>query len=127
MNQLTIKIEGKDLVIKQSFRALMEFERMTGRNAYEVNTSINDSVTFFYCILKGCNKGLFNYTFDDFLDILDQNPQILAQYNAYMIGLTGINISKSGEIPEGELERAAKTLADLTPAYIEERNNYKPE
>ncbi len=60
MEKITIKIENKDLIIKQSFRALMLFEEMTSKTVNEMNESVADILKLFYCILKANNLDTFN-------------------------------------------------------------------
>ena len=86
MKTATIDYNGKAYNIKQSFRALIEFEKITGRNAYEASTSITDSITILYAMLRVCNTD-FILTHDEFLDGLDENPNALNQFNEYIIAL----------------------------------------
>lgn len=97
MKQLTITINGKELSVKQSFRSLMEFEKMTGRNAYEFNPGVTDSLTIFYCILKAANRETFDYSFDDFLGLLDENPKALEDFNEYVTKLAEENLKAANK------------------------------
>ena len=83
--ETTITINGKQLKVKQSFRSLMLFEEMTQRSVYKMNETVNDTVTLFYCILKGNNKELFTYSFDQFVDLLDDSPEYFDQFNMYLL------------------------------------------
>lgn len=87
MKKITVTINQKQLVVEQSFRSLMEFEKMTGKNAYEVNTSVTDSMTLFYCMLKAANRETFQLSFDEFLTYLDTHPETLDQFNSYIMSL----------------------------------------
>ena len=87
MEQITINLDGKDFILRQSFRALTEFEHLTGKNAYEVNASISDSLNIFYCMLKACNRNSFNYSYDEFIDLLDESPTQLATFNEFLMSL----------------------------------------
>ena len=86
MKQTTIKVKEQELILKQSFRALMQFEEMTGKNAYEINTKVSDSITIFYCMLAAANEQ-FTLSFNQFLDELDKSPELLAEFNAFMLSL----------------------------------------
>jgi len=87
MNQKTITLAGQKLIIKQSFRSLLEFEQMTGKNAFEVTASIADSLKIFYCILKAANQETFTLSFDEFLNALDNAPECMSEFNEYMFSL----------------------------------------
>ena len=87
MEKITIKIEGKDLTIKQSFRALMLFEEMTNKTVNEITESVADSMKMFYCILKANNVDTFNWNFEQFLDIIDEQPEVFTKFNTYLESL----------------------------------------
>jgi len=87
MKQISITIKGVSYILKTSFRALMGFEEMTGRSATLINVSVSDSIKVFYCMLSAANRPVFTYSFEDFLDALDAEPDLLTQYNKYMLSL----------------------------------------
>jgi len=87
MNQTKIILNDQEYILKQSFRGLMIFEKMTGKNAYQANTSMNDSLTMFYAMLQASNRTTFTMSFDEFLDQLDEFPEALSEYNSYLVSL----------------------------------------
>jgi hypothetical protein len=84
MNEIKIKFNEQEFLIKQTFRSLMLFEEMTSRSANEMKETTNDLLTLFYCILKACNKETFIYSFDEFIDLLDNNQKSLANFSDYL-------------------------------------------
>ena len=46
---MTININGKDITLKYSLRAMMMYENITGGTL--TPSSITDVVTFFYCVV----------------------------------------------------------------------------
>jgi hypothetical protein len=84
MEKITIKIENKDFTIKQSFRALMLFEEMTDKTINEMNESVADILKLFYCILKANNVDTFNWSFEQFLDIVDEQPEVFTHFTDYL-------------------------------------------
>jgi hypothetical protein len=85
MNQpKTIQISGQDFTVKQSFRTFMMFEERTKKSISDMSTSIQDLVTLMYCSLSANNKDSFKYTFDEFVDILDNQPDIVNQFSKYL-------------------------------------------
>lgn len=85
MESIKIKIGENEFIIKQSFRSLMMFEEMTGRNVNQLNDSLNDLMTLLYCMLKAANRMNFTYTYDEFIDLIDENPEIPVLFNDYLL------------------------------------------
>jgi len=97
-NQIKIKILDKEFVIKQSFRALALFEKATGRNSFEAKDTISDITLLLHCFLKASNLKTFEYTYDEFLDVLDDHPEIFQDFAEYLKGLNpdrGTNLMES--------------------------------
>jgi hypothetical protein len=93
---ITIKIEGRDFVIKRSFRALMLFEEMTGRMVDNIHENVTDVMKLFYCFLKGGNKD-FEYSYDEFIDLVDNNEGIFEDFSQYLQDMAKANTK--GEAP----------------------------
>lgn len=74
----TITIKDKEYNIKYSIRALFIFEQITGK-PFKIETLL-DNYIFFYSIILASNKGNV-LDWDDFLDELDTNPNLLIQLN----------------------------------------------
>ena len=74
-----IKLQEKEYEIKQSIRALMLFEQLTGKKAGEIEDNLTDTITIFYCMLKANNKE-FNYTFDTFVEAIEVDEEALSTY-----------------------------------------------
>jgi len=84
MEKVIIKISGVDYKVAQSFRALMLFEDMTAKSVNAMNESIADILKLFYCIIKGNNMRIFNYTFDEFVDLIDEQPEAFEMFTEYL-------------------------------------------
>lgn len=84
MEKITIKINEQDYTIKQSFRALMLFEEMTSKTVNQMSESIADIFKLFYCILKANNLNVWKYTFEEFLDLIDEQPEVFTQFTEYL-------------------------------------------
>lgn len=92
--KIKLRLGSEEFFIGQSFRSLMEFEKMTGKNSFSADASITDSLTVMYCMLKASNIGVFKYTFDEFLDILDENPDAIVDFNTYLTSLISIETAE---------------------------------
>lgn len=84
MNTVKITFGNQEFSIKQTFRALMLFEEMTKKSAERIEENLNDVLTLFYCILKAGNRETFNYSFDEFIDVLDNNQDSLQIFTNYL-------------------------------------------
>lgn len=102
MEQVKIKIEDKEFIIKQNFRGLMLFETMAGKT--EPNDTVNDAMLLFYCFLRGANKDTFNYTYDEFIDIIDNDNSIFENFTTYLN-----NLNKTVNQPNEE-KKQKKTI-----------------
>lgn len=85
MKQDKIKINNEEYIIKQNFRSFLMYEEYTNKQVAEVE-SVTDMLTLFYCTLKACNLNTFKYTFDEFIDKLDEDPEIFTQFNNFNAG-----------------------------------------
>jgi wyosine [tRNA(Phe)-imidazoG37] synthetase (radical SAM superfamily) len=79
-----ITLKGTEYVVKQSFRALIKFEEMTKKSVNEMSTSIADLITLLYCVLAANNRETFKFTYDEFVDIIDESPDTINQFSKYL-------------------------------------------
>lgn len=84
MNEIYITISGTKYKIKQSFRALMLFEKMTSKTIGQMSDSLSDIFTLFYCILKVNNKQSFLYSYEEFIELIDEQPEALSEFSTYL-------------------------------------------
>jgi hypothetical protein len=96
MESIKIKIGEFEFQIKQSFRALMIFEKLTGKSVSQSNDSINDIMMMFYSIIKGCNKN-FDFDFEFFVDLVDENPKSIEVFTKYLNDIAQSQIEKEDE------------------------------
>ncbi len=82
-----ITIKGVDFKVKNSFGAMMEFEKFTKRKVSEMSDSITDTITLLYCMLKYNNKENFKYSFDAFIDEIDADNSIVEEFTNYLFEL----------------------------------------
>lgn len=62
----------------------MLFEEMTEKTVNEMNDSVNDILKLFYCILKANNLETFKFSFDEFLDVIDEQPEVFTHFTEYL-------------------------------------------
>lgn len=87
MKEIKIKIGEKEYKIRQSFRALLLFEELSGKDVSDIKDSVTDILKLFYCILKANNKDTFNYTFDEFIDLIDENYESVDVFSKFLTEL----------------------------------------
>lgn len=74
-----ITINGKNYNIKYSLRALFIFEQITNR-PFEIKTLL-DNYIFFYSMILASNKDKEPLDWDEFIDALDNNPNLMSDMN----------------------------------------------
>lgn len=81
---MKIQILGRDIELKATFRAYIIFENITGKSFQQLST-LADVLTFFYATILGSAK-ITDISFDAFLDFIDENPNIVAEFSEWMTG-----------------------------------------
>ena len=83
MEGIRIKFGEKEFLVKPSFRSLMLFEEITGKNSSEIRENVTDTVTMFYCMVKASNKE-FTLTLEEFIDLVDTYTDTLDVFVEYL-------------------------------------------
>ncbi len=74
-----ILINGINIPYEINNRAIIEFERSTGKN-YDDSKSFEDSLKLVYCTIKAGairSKIEFKMTFEQFIDYADEHPEVM--------------------------------------------------
>jgi len=80
----TINIDNKEYPVRFGFRAMVEFEKLTGLNSNIFNageSNIDSMLNLYYCgLIAGCKreKVKVEYTIEDFIDAVDDDNSILS-------------------------------------------------
>lgn len=83
MNREKLTIKGKAYEVGFSFRAIREYEILTGASIENCRTSW-DFLIYLYATLKALNKD-FALSLDDFIEAMDENPRLLADFQTLQI------------------------------------------
>ena len=94
--QTKLIFDAKEFYIKESIRSLLIFEELTGKKAAEISDNLTDTLTLFYCFLRANNKDTFNYTFENFIDLIDVNESAVNSFVKF-IELQAIKNAKNGK------------------------------
>ena len=78
---MNIQINGNEIEVKQTFRAHIIYEQITGQTFSPKN--VTDIITFFYSSVMACNTDL-TLDFNDFIDWLDENPNTLTDFISFL-------------------------------------------
>jgi len=62
----------------------MLFEEMTAKTVNEMTETVADILKLFYCILKANNLESFKWNFDEFLDVIDEQPEVFTNFTDYL-------------------------------------------
>jgi hypothetical protein len=87
IKEITVKFRDVEYLVKRSNRALMFWEDYTKKSIDELSGTLTDMLTIFYCVLVVNNKE-FNFKFDEFVDLTDENPEAFAKFQEYLIDLS---------------------------------------
>lgn len=79
---MEIIIKDTTIKLKMSFMAFILYEEQTNKSFSPNNLS--SMLRFFYCIVLASNKNL-TITFDEFIDELDEHPQLLSDFSNWVI------------------------------------------
>lgn len=77
---MKIKFDDKEFDLKYTLRAFMYFEQLMNK-PFNVET-LTDSYVLFYCFLLASNNP-FDYKFEDFIDMLDNNHLAVREFNEW--------------------------------------------
>ena len=79
---MEITLENKQYTIKYNLRSLMIYEQLTEK---EFNpTSLTDHLIYFYSLILANNPEV-PYTFDEFIELLDDYPEEFMKYHQFLI------------------------------------------
>ena len=85
---MKIQILGREIELKATFRAYLIFENKTGKSFQQIST-LGDALTFFYATILGSAKTT-DISFDDFLDFIDENPNVVIEFSQWMAGSNAV-------------------------------------
>ena len=87
-NNMKVQILGREIELKATFRAYIIFENITGKSFQQLST-LADVLTFFYATILGSAK-ITDISFDDFLDFIDANPNVVTEFSEWMAGSNAV-------------------------------------
>ena len=82
---MKIIIKDKEIELKKTFRSYVIYESITDK--IFAPKTMSDIITYFYSVVLASDKDI-NLTFDEFIDWLDENENVLNEFEQW---LTKIN------------------------------------
>lgn len=82
MDVANIKINGVEYKLKYTLRALFVFEKITGA-AFAIESTL-DYYILFYSVLLANNQDTFKLTFDEFIDICDNDSSLFFKFSNFL-------------------------------------------
>ena len=74
---MIVRVKDKEITLKYSFRVFFIFENIVNRSFSPNSTS--DVLIFFYSCIMASEKNL-DFTFDEFLDMVDEKPELIGEF-----------------------------------------------
>lgn len=78
----TVKINDKDYLVKLGFRTTIKLEKLTGLNGNAIdmtNLTVEQGLQLAFASLFGGAKGKLDFDYDEFMDIVEDNPELHGQ------------------------------------------------
>lgn len=85
---MKLQIKDKEVELRYTIRSLIMFENIMNKSFNLEDTQ--DTVVFFYCIILASDKTV-DLTFDEYLDMLDENPNIMTDFADWLMKTNNIN------------------------------------
>ena len=99
---MNITIDNKEYELKYSFRALMIYENIT-KQSFNPQT-LSDVLIFFYSIVCASVKDN-TIEFDKFMDMLDENPELVNNFSAWLTNVLSVQAGLSPKIDETKVAK----------------------
>ena len=78
---MKLTIKGKEIELKYTIRAIIIFEKIANK-PFQTN-SVTDIYLFLYSIILA-NDTTLNLTFDELINMCDDNPAIIRDFNQFL-------------------------------------------
>ena len=107
MKSINIEIEKEKYTLKLTNRAAIKWENMNYRSFGKITNSLADLFSLMYACLA-VNNEHFDYKYNEFLDIMDDNIKELNKFTNYFNQMTDIS-----EEDKKKLKKKAEMLINL--------------
>lgn len=97
---MKITIKDKTVELKQTLRSAIIYENIQGKSPENIET-LTDIVVYIYAVIIGSDPSL-KLTFDEFLDYVDEHPDIIESFNQWVLEINGLTAQLAKDVDEKE-------------------------
>lgn len=85
---MKIQIKNTEVELKNKMRSLLIYEQITNKPFNP--TTVTDMILYFYSTILACKPDI-DLTFDEFMNIIDDEPTIYEQFNEWLLNESNKN------------------------------------
>lgn len=82
---MKITINDKEITLKNTFRSMVAYEQIQGK-MFSPQT-FTDMIVYFYCVVISSTKDMDGFSFDQFLDWLDEHQEAMTDFSNWLRGI----------------------------------------
>lgn len=96
---MKVQIKDKEIVLKNTMRSLMIYEKVYGKTFQP--DGLSEMLVYFYSTILASDKDI-HLSFDEFVDHLDNNPDLLNEFAQWLTATSKVNkyVKNEEEQPE---------------------------
>lgn len=103
---MKIVIKEEEIELKYSFRSLMVYEQILGKS-FEPK-GLTEILTFMYSVIITSKKDL-QFTYDEFLDMVDNYPSLIKEFSEWLTGVVQRNAAMMNQhVKEDDKKKSQK-------------------
>ena len=92
---MKIQIKDKEIELKNTFRSMIIYEKVANKTFNP--QGITEILLYFYSVIMASDKDC-ELEFEDFLDMVDNNPQLITDFSNWLNKSFRINNFINGEV-----------------------------
>lgn len=79
---MKIQIKNTEVELKNKMRSLLIYEQIANKPFNP--TTVTDMILYFYSVILACKPDI-DLTFNELMDIIDENPSVYEQFNEWLL------------------------------------------
>ena len=85
---MIINIKNKEVELKYTFRSMIIYEKITGESFQP--KGVTEVLIYLFSTIVASSKGI-DLTFEEFIDYADENPNIVNEFNEWLLSIFNKN------------------------------------
>lgn len=102
---MKVTIKDKEIELKYTFRSLMIYEKIMGGTFNP--KGLTEIMAYFYATIMASDKNC-TISFDDFMDWVDENPAVVAEFSQWLVSV----MQRNGYISNADNKEVEDTEVD---------------